>query len=224
MTKLGFELVEKEHLIQVTEMAIDCLVRTFRNNPYFFYTESDLHCYLHDEICSRLTVQDWSCVTKDDKRSVLLHKEYPTKERYDATGLKRAARGKRGHFDLCIWNPEMTKERLFRTTSTHFEEEQQTFIVVELDLIEGNEGLRQTVHHVKWDILKLKSMKNEVEHGYSLIFVRDWIHGDSFLRAIKSEVKKEQDIVVLFVEKNGDKSFARALTQKPFLNYEHTSE
>jgi hypothetical protein len=219
--KGGFVLVEKQQLVQITEMAIDCLFRTIRNNPYFFYTESDLHCYLHDEICNRLAITDWQCVSKDGKRSVLLHKEYPTKERYDATALKRAARGKRGHFDLCIWNPEKTQERLFRTTSTNFEEEQQTFIAAELDLIEEKESLNQAVHHMRWDLLKLKGKKNEVEHGYSLIFVRDWIHRDKFLKAIMSEVKKEQNIVVLFAEKNGASNLVKTLTPKPFLDYEN---
>ena len=214
-------MVEKDQLIQITEMAIDCLIRTFRNNPYFFYTENDLHCYLHDEICSRLSATDWQCVTKDDKRSVLLHKEYPTKERYDATVPKRAAKGKRGHFDLCIWNPEKTKERMFRATSTNFEEEQQTFIAAELDLIEGTESLKQAVHHVKWDLLKLKGKKNEVEHGYSLIFARDWIYSDKFLRTIKSETEKEQETAVLYAEKNGDNNLVKTLSQKSFLNYEN---
>jgi hypothetical protein len=214
-------MVEKEQLVHVTEMAIDCLIRTFRNNPYFFYTENDLHCYLHDEIVSRLPIVDWQCLTKDYKRSVLLHKEYPTKERYDASIPKRTTNGKRGHFDLCIWNPEKTKERMFRTTSTHFEEEQQTFIAVELDLIEGDESLKQAVHHVKWDLLKLKGKNNEVEHGYSLLFVRDWVHRDKFLKAVMSEVKNERNIVVLFAEKNGDSTIVKTLSQEPFLSYEN---
>ncbi len=217
-------MVEKEQLVQVTEMAIDCLVGTFRENPHFFYTESDLHCYLYDEIYNRLSSVDWQCVTVDEKRSILLHKEYPTKERYNANVPKHAKKGKRGHFDLCIWNPEKAEERRFRAELTDFEKEQHTFIAVELDLIEGNESLKQAVHHVKWDLLKLRSKKNEVEYGYSLIFVRDWIHRDSFLKTIKGDAKKENNIVVLYVEKNNDDRIIKTLSQKPFLNYEHNSK
>jgi cellobiose-specific phosphotransferase system component IIA len=216
----GFSLVRKEQLVQITEMAIDCLVRTYKNNPYFFYTENDLHCCLHNEIYCRLPVSEWLCVTKDDKRSVLLHKEYPTKEKYDATVPKHTAKGKRGHFDLCIWNPETTRERLFRATSTNLEDEQQTFIAIELDLIEENESLKQASHHVKWDLLKLGSSKNEVEHGYALIFARDWMHTEEFLKKIKPSLAREEMSAVLFVEKTSDNVYAKTMSQKQFLNYD----
>lgn len=110
---------------------------------------------------------------------------------------------------------------MFRTASTNFEEEQHAFIAIEFDLIEGNKSLEQTLHHVKWDLLKLRSKKNEVEYGYSLLFVRDWKHRKKFLDDIKPGVAKEANIVVLYVEKNNDDRIAKALSQKPFLNYEH---
>jgi hypothetical protein len=56
---------------------------------------------------SRLPLEEWRCTTKDCKSSILLHEEYPTKERYNAKSLKEnVPRGSRGHFDICIWNPE----------------------------------------------------------------------------------------------------------------------
>jgi hypothetical protein len=82
-------LVEKEKLVQITESAIDNLIMAFKATPYFFYTESDLHCYLYGEILNKLPLEDWECKTKDGKSSILLHKEYPTKERYSAKALKK---------------------------------------------------------------------------------------------------------------------------------------
>ncbi len=166
-------MVTKKQLVQVTEGAIDYIITTFKATPYFFYTENDLHCYLYNEIHSKLPLEKWQCKTKDERLSVLLHKEYPTKERYSAKELrKNVPRGARGHFDLSIWNPEKTSDRLFRVRrSTDFKQEQQTFIAIEFDLIEGNDGFKQAVHHSKWDLLKLRSMKNEIEHGYLLVFV-----------------------------------------------------
>jgi hypothetical protein len=215
-------LIKKEKLVQITESAIDNLIMAFKAAPYLFYTESDLHCYLYSEILNKLPLEDWQCKIEDGKSSILLHKEYPTKERYSAKELQEnVSGGARGHFDLCIWNPQKTGERLFRARSTNFEEEQQTFIVVEFDLIEGSESLEQAIHHFKWDLLKLRSQKNEVEHGYQLVFVRDWAHRDSFFEEIRKEVAEENRIIVLYAERTGDKTIIGTMSKKPFLNYEY---
>jgi hypothetical protein len=163
-------MVTKEQLVQITETSMDDLINTFEKTPYFFYTENDLHTCLYHQMLSKLPLEEWKCETIEAKSSILLHKEYPTKERYDAKALKQGVlKGARGHFDLCIWNPEETRNRVFRVVgSTHFEKEQNTFIVVEFDLIEGNRTLRSALHHFKWDLLKLRGNKNEVEHGYQL--------------------------------------------------------
>ena len=215
-------MVEKEKLVQITESAIDNLIMAFKATPYFFYTESDLHWYLYGEILNKLPLEDWECKTKDGKSSILLHKEYPTKERYNAKALKeKVPKGARGHFDLSIWNPEQTEERLFRVEkSIDFKNEQQTFIAIEFDLIEGNDSLESAVHHFKWDLLKLRSVKNGVEHGYALVFVRDWAHRDNFLEEIEKEVANEQRITVLYAEKKGNDRIVGRLSKKPFLTYE----
>jgi hypothetical protein len=214
-------LIKEERFVQIVESAIDNLLMTFKKSPYFFYTESDLHCYLYNEIFNELPLEDWQCKTKDGESSILFHKEYPTKERYSAKNLQEnVSRGAREHFDLCIWNPERTGERLFRARSTNFEEEQHTFIAIEFDLIEGNASLKDAIHHFKWDLLKLRSAKNEVEYGYSLVFVRDWAHRDNFLEEIKQEVANEERITVLYAEKKGNDRIIGRLSRKQFLNYE----
>jgi hypothetical protein len=117
--------------------------------------------------------------------------------------------------------PEQTEERLFRVEkSTDFKNEQQTFIAIEFDLIEGNDSLESAVHHFKWDLLKLRSVKNGVEHGYALVFVRDWAHRDNFLEEIEKEVANEQRITVLYAEKKGNDRIVGRLSKKPFLTYE----
>ena len=215
-------MVEKEKLGQITESAIDNLIMAFKATPYFFYTESDLHCYLYGEILNKLPLEDWECKTKDGKSSILLHKEYPTKERYSAKALKKGfSKGARGHFDLSIWNPEETSNRLFRVvSSTDFQEEQHIFIAIELDMIERNEMMEQAMHHFKWDLLKLRSRKNEVEHGYQLVFVRDWINRGNFAERARNEARKAQDTTVLYIEKEKGIVRAGTLTSRLFLNYD----
>jgi hypothetical protein len=215
-------MVEKDKLVQIAEAAIDNIVARFKSTPYFFYTENDLHTYLFSEIFGKLLLEDWQCKTKDGKSSILLHREYPTKERYSAKDLQEnVSGGARGHFDLSIWNPEKTEERLFRVErSIDFRNEQHTFIAIEFDLIEGNSSLEQAVHHFRWDLLKLRSEKNEVEYGYSLVFVRDWNYSKEFLNKIKSKVVGEDRIVVMYAEKSRDGTIVKTLSKKPFLHYE----
>ena len=214
-------MVTKDQLQKIVEASIDDLLSTFKDYPYFFYTENDLHTYLYFEIFRRLPQKEWICKTRDGKSSILLHKEYPTKERYSAKLLKEnVPKGSRGHIDLTLWNPEKTEERLFRVThKDSFESEQQTFIAIELDMIEGSESLTSAIHHFKWDLLKLRSKKNEIEHGYSLMFVRDWLHSEKFLSEVK-KLPQDNKTTVLYSESIGEKTFVGMLTQKPFLNYE----
>lgn len=197
-------MIDKRKLVEITESAIDELIKTFRGNPYFFYTENDLHCFLYNEIFNKLPVEDWQCRTSDGKTSILLHKEYPTKARYVAKNLEKVtSRGARGHFDLSIWDPEETKNRRFRVgDSTDFENEQHTFIAVEFDLVEGNKPFEQAMHHFKWDLLKLTSEENQVEHGYSLVFIRDWVNKDEFIAKARNEAAKAENVVSLYVEKD----------------------
>jgi hypothetical protein len=215
-----FGLVSKEQLVEIAELSIENLVKTFRQSPYFFYTESDFHCYLYHKIFHKLSLENLQYETKDKKPSILLHKEYPTKARYSAKQLKvNVTKGARGHFDLCIWNPDKTEERLFRATRPRdFEKEQHTFIAIEFHMIEGNDSLDKAMHHLRWDLLKLKSDKNKVEHGYALVFVRDWIHSEEFLEEIKREIAAENKITVLYTEKKGAKTIIKTLSRKHF-NY-----
>lgn len=212
-------MISKERLVQITKSAIDRLIATFKANPYFFYTENDLHTYLYHEILAKLPLDDLKCETKDSKLSILLHKEYPTKLRYSAKGLKRVEKaGARGHFDLCIWNPEKTREREFRAQRNNFNEEQQTFIAIEFDMIERNDSLKDAIHHFRWDLLKLRN--NEVENGYQLVFVRDWRHNERFVREARSEASGALNTAVLYIEKNEDDTRAGVLSPKTFLSYE----
>jgi len=215
-------MVSRKQLVRIIESSIDNLIITFRKNPFFFYTENDLHCHLFAEIFGKLPLEEWKCDTRDKETSILLHKEYPTKARYVAKTLEEVASGGgRGHFDLCIWNPDETKRRLFRVAgSTDFESEQHTFIAIEFDMVEGNETFEQAMHHFKWDLLKLRTPKNEVEHGYQLVFVRDWLHKSNFMTEARSEASKAQNTSVLYIEKNNDSVRVSTLSIKPFLKYE----
>lgn len=68
-------------LVPKFEAAIKSLVRRFRNHPYAFYTETDMHCYLYHRLYSG-GLANGLYRTAEGYDTILLHKEYPTAARY----------------------------------------------------------------------------------------------------------------------------------------------
>ena len=197
--KRGKSLISKKQLVTITESSIKNLINSFQKSPYTFYTESDLHCYLYNQIYTSLPAEQWFCKTSNQE-SILIHKEYPTKERYSRKSLTEGLeKGSRGHFDLTIWNPERTQERAFRAKDQKFEEEQQTFIAIEFDLEENKADVENAVHHLRWDLMKLRGTKNEVENGYLLTFGRDWAYEKDFLEKVKQFTATEKEVTVIYI-------------------------
>jgi hypothetical protein len=62
-------------------------------------------------------------------------------------------------------------------------------------------------------LLKPRSKKNEIEHDYSLVFARDWLHSERFL----SETKKlpyDNKTTVIYAESSEEKRLIETLSQK----------
>jgi hypothetical protein len=80
-------MISKGRIVDATEFAIGVLAKAFIQNPRFFYTENDLHCFLYRQILNKLPFEELQCKTGEGYQSILLHKEYPTKLRYNAKAL-----------------------------------------------------------------------------------------------------------------------------------------
>lgn len=153
-----------EELVLQFEQAIKGLVRRFRNHPYVFYTETDMHCYLYHRLY-RGGLINGLYTTADGHDTILLHKEYPTvvtyRRRKDGT-LEESKEGRRrGAFDISIWDP------LYVSTRKH--RKQKVLCAAELAL---NECGPRSLHTIN-DATKLAGPGNEIKYGYLLFFVRD---------------------------------------------------
>jgi hypothetical protein len=94
--------------------AVKKTINKFRENPYYFFTESDIHSYFyHSLYCGNLEV------TKNGRRVYLVHREYPTNFRYRKEDLFRDNyrsillnhKGmSRGHYDISVINPEFADQ------------------------------------------------------------------------------------------------------------------
>lgn len=181
-------------LRMLIEECIGKLVSSYLECPYAYYTESDLHCWLWSYFREALEHLDsggpyatLGDETHSSRRSILLHREYPTKNRYHRPSLRKdVEKGSRGHFDLVIWDPAEVSKRLFRSVRPReIEMEQKTAIAVELALFEGTAPVDTALNHLLWDRLKLTDPKNEVRNGYLLFFTRDWKYLDDFKRPLQ---------------------------------------
>jgi hypothetical protein len=151
-------------LVPKFERAIKSLVRRFRNHPYAFYTETDMHCYLYHRLYSG-GLENGLYRTVEGHDTILLHKEYPTVARYERSAdgtLRESVQGRRrGAFDISIWDPRFIREREHR--------KQKVLCAAELALNEC--GARNP--HTLNDATKLAGPTNEIRYGYLLFFVRD---------------------------------------------------
>ena len=70
--------IEKSELERVVRDGIRKTVNKFRERPFIFFTEMDIHAYLyHCLYSSKLEVE-----TRDGIITSCIHKEYPTNFRY----------------------------------------------------------------------------------------------------------------------------------------------
>lgn len=94
--------------------AVGKTINKFRENPYYFFTESDIHSYFYHAFYSgKFEEHD-----KDGKRIYLAHREYPTNFRYNKDKLLEvdfepyklaSKKGDRGNYDIAILNPDFVK-------------------------------------------------------------------------------------------------------------------
>jgi hypothetical protein len=183
-------------LILQFEQAIKSLVRRFRNHPYAFYTETDMHCYLYHRLYAGGTFNGLFR-TKDGHDTILLHKEYPTLARYsrrsDRTLVNDLNARKRGRFDICIWDPDFIRGLPHR--------KQRVLCAAELAL---NECDAKSVHTLN-DATKLVDPSNEVKYGYLLFFVRDEIQYKNNNDKIWKELREaSKQLRVVFAHVNGN--------------------
>ena len=126
-----------EQIRQAVWDSIRQTINKFRENPFYFFTESDIHSYLYHCLYSgNLEVE------RENRRIYLVHREYPTNFRYNKEALLlpdyiepyplSSRQGDRGNFDLAVINPE------FVTTAPRIEDVVNKDVVLVQDRIETN--------------------------------------------------------------------------------------
>ncbi len=112
---MGGNVITVEKIEEIVKKVIKKTINKFRENPLYFFTESDLHSYFYSSIYSSKLE-----VVKNNKRICLIHREYPTNFRYYKKKLIQddflepyplaEKKGSRGHYDMVIINPKFAKD------------------------------------------------------------------------------------------------------------------
>lgn len=163
-------------LEKATKNAIRKTLNKFREQPFYFFTESDIHSYFyHCLYNSKFEIE------RGRKRIYLIHREYPTNFRYTKGALLLdsftkpyslgSRKGDRGSFDIAILNPEfvnnakriediVNKNVLFLERRFAEDEEavrRELLFAIEFKYVTRNTG--QFVREIKQDNKKLSFAK-----------------------------------------------------------------
>jgi hypothetical protein len=160
--------------VSKVENAITLLKEKFLQTPFSFYSETDMHCFLHNVLYQDNYFNESLDARLDDKQliqTIRLHREYPTlgkfykrgkllipdKNNYVNVDGKRM-QPSRGAYDLAVIEPSIEAD--FK--------HQKTTVAIELALNE----LDPTLWHLQNDYTKITYEDNKVERGFILFFVR----------------------------------------------------
>lgn len=156
------------------ESAIKSLKEKFLQEPFSFYSETDMHCYLHNTLYRDSYFREPLDVRLNEKQivqTIRLHREYPTLGKFHKEGLLlvpdenkyvivdgERMQPSRGAYDLAVIEPSVEAD--FK--------HQKTTVAIELALNEFD----PTLWHLQNDYKKIIYDINKVERGYILFFVR----------------------------------------------------
>jgi len=160
--------------VSKVENAITLLKEKFLQTPFSFYSETDMHCFLHNVLYQDNYFNESLDARLDDKQliqTIRLHREYPTlgkfykrgkllipvKNNYINVDGKRM-QPSRGAYDLAVIEPSIEAD--FK--------HQKTTVAIELALNEFD----PTLWHLQNDYTKITYEVNKVERGFILFFVR----------------------------------------------------
>jgi len=207
--------------------AINKTINKFREHPYYFFTESDIHSYFYYALYS--THHEES--TDDKERIYCVHREYPTNFRYKKSellneGFKKPydlswQEGDRGHYDIAILNPKFIKNanskedivnksvKLLKIRIKDNKDFKELLFAIEFKYVINNS--KKFVDEVKMDNKKLffaKKYGSSIE-AVNLVFCNvDFKYKSDLINVIKNANDK---ILSIFIQSYNNKGGGRAL-------------
>ncbi len=181
--------------IELIHSTIKTIINQFRRKPDNFFNEHDFHQYCY-HVFYRKKEFSKQYMTKDGRKTNVLHPEYPTLERFRRKPVGRVdSTGVRARYDMVILNPDFIEKNELETIRCRDIEKVKTdyetkniFAALEFKFIVRH-SLRY-IGEIKFDYLKLVHAK-EVNHKYILIFTNTLKRKIEYFEKLKlsSEIK-----------------------------------
>jgi len=218
---MGGSVITVDEIEEIVKRGIKKTINKFRENPLYFFTESDLHSYFYYCIYSSKLE-----VVGNNKRICLIHREYPTNFRYYKKKLAQddflepyplaEKKGGRGHYDMAIINPKFAKKHydnindikhiINKDVSLLEQRVKKDIESVKKELVYAIEfkyvisNSKKFIDEVKADNKKLLfSTRWGAKHAVNLVFCS--IKDSKNIEAVREEVKKSsKKIDVYFVQ------------------------
>ncbi|MDD3906225.1 MAG: hypothetical protein PHS46_06840 [Candidatus Omnitrophica bacterium] len=193
---------------------IRVLSEKFRKWPYNFFTESDAHAYLYYSFFRYGSPALKKLYhSNDQKKTVLIHREYPTSYRYSQKELIRYSLEKRkgttvGHYDMVVLNPAFIENHKIQQVISKDNTIRQTvqfgdkhvLAAIEFKLLHKplSKGLKEEIHK---DFVKLgwALETGQAKEAYMLIFNR-YGKEESYWGVLDEYQKKQPDIKLIYQE------------------------
>ena len=165
-----------EEYRRLIEDTIKTVINQFHRKPYNFFNEHEFHQYCYHVFYSKKQFSK-QFKTKDEKKTNLLHPEYPTLARFSRERIELDPKGSRARYDISILNPSFIQENDFdkiQNRDIHLFSEDELkdpsdHIIAAIEFKFINKHSKNYIHELKYDNFKLKNAR-EAKLKYMLVF------------------------------------------------------
>jgi len=233
-------MLNKEDLNDAVWGAINKTINKFREHPYYFFTESDIHSYFYHALYS----SEYEVPTADNKRIYCIHREYPTNFRYKKSELLNidfkepykleGESGSRGHYDMAVLDPDFIKNINSQKdiinkdvslvikraqNNKNFTISKELLFAIEFKYVINNS--KKFIDEVKMDNKKLLFAKHfgGACKAVNLVFCN--VNSTKYIKPIITEVQNaDKEILSIFIHSYYEGKEKR--TPKPIMNKEES--
>ena len=194
------------------------LINQFHRKPHNFFNEHEFHQYCYHAFYRKKEFSK-QYITKDGKKTNILHPEYPTLKRFKRKPISLDPNGVRARYDMAILNSEFIKRNNFEKVRCRdirlFDlprECKSKNLIAALEFKFIIRHSPQYEYEIKYDHFKLSNAE-EVDLKYMLVFTNtieeERKEGESYFESLKGE--KGIKIIYVAVFEDGKRKNKRIM-------------
>lgn len=182
---------EYKKLIEDTILTI---INQFHRKPFNFFNEHEFHQYCFHVFYNKKEFSR-QFVSKDGKKTNILHPEYPTIKRYGRKKIAIDPKGKRARYDMAIFRPGFIEDNNMDTIAnrdiTKSCESNNLIAAFEFKYITKHDKKFQ--HEIDYDFFKLSNAR-EARLKYMLVFSNTIEGENDYFKSLE----KNTDVIIVY--------------------------